>query len=215
MSTDYELVIGNKNLSSWSLRPWLVLKRLDIPFTETLIELRRDDRHLDILKLSPAGLVPILKTGGLTIWDSLAIIEYIADRYPDKPVWPEATDARAIARSVSAEMHSGFSSLRREFTMYFVEKRNDVVPSEKTQRQIKRIVGIWRDCRARFGGGGAFLFGGFCAADAMFAPVASRFVTYGTDLAAYGDDGTASAYRDHMMAMPEMQLWAEGARAEG
>ncbi len=215
MSGDYELVIGNKNLSSWSLRPWLVMKCFGIPFSETLIELRKPDRHLDILRHSPAGKVPILKHGSLLVWESLAIIEYIADRHRDKPVWPEPAEMRAVARSAAAEMHSGFYHLRTEFPMYFVEIHEGVVPSEKARADMQRIVDLWRDCLARFGGDGGFLFGDFSAADAMFAPVASRFTTYRIDLAQFGDDGAAARYRDRMMALPEMLAWADGARAEG
>lgn len=215
MSGNYELVIGNKNLSSWSLRPWLVLKYFGIPFSEVLVELRAPDRHLDILKHSPAGRVPVLKHDGFLVWDSLAIIEYIADTHSDKALWPEDTKARAVTRSVSAEMHSGFAPLRDEFPMYFVDVREGVTPSEEARADMQRIVDIWRDCRARFGAGGKFLFGAFSAADAMYAPVASRFNTYRIDLAQFGDDGTAARYRDSMMAMPEMLAWAEDARKEG
>jgi glutathione S-transferase len=214
MSGNYELVIGDKNLSSWSLRPWLVLKYFGIPFSEVLVDLRAPDRHVDILKHSPSGRVPVLKHGDLVIWDSLAIIEYIADTHSDKALWPEDVKARAIARCVSAEMHSGFAPLRDEFPMYFVNKR-EKEPSEKARDNMQRIVAIWRDCRALYGAGGEFLFGAFSAADAMYAPVASRFNTYGIDLAQVGDDGSAARYRDHMMALPEMQLWADGARLEG
>ncbi len=214
MSENYELVIGNKNLSSWSLRPWLMLKYFGIPFSEVLINLRAPDRHLEILRHSPAGKVPVLKHGDLMVWDSLAIIEYIADTHSGKAVWPEETNARAVARSVSAEMHSGFAPLREEFPMYFVNVREGVTPSEQARADMQRIVDLWRDCRTRFGAGGEFLFGAFSAADAMFAPVASRFNTYRIDLAQFGDDGTAARYRDHMMALPEMQTWAEDARKE-
>lgn len=214
MSGNYELVIGSKNLSSWSLRPWLVLKYFGIPFSEVLIDLRAPGRHVEILKHSPSGKVPALKNGDLVIWDSLAIIEYIADTHSGKAVWPNEATARAVARCVSAEMHSGFAPLREEFPMYFVNKREGKEPSEKARADMQRIVDLWRDCRARLGAGGEFLFGAFSAADAMFAPVASRFNTYGIDLAQFGDDGSAAQYRDHMMAMPEMQLWADGARME-
>jgi glutathione S-transferase len=215
MSGNYELVIGSKNLSSWSLRPWLVLKHFGIPFSEVLIDLRAANRHLEILKHSPSSKVPVLKHGDLVIADSLAIIEYIADTHSGKAVWPQETKARAVARSVSAEMHSGFASLRSEFPMHFVNIREVEAPSEAARDDMQRIVNIWRDCRARFGDGGEFLFGAFSGADAMFAPVASRFKTYGIDLAQFGDDGTAARYRDHVLAMPELQEWAEEARKEG
>lgn len=214
MSGTYELVIGSKNLSSWSLRPWLALKYFGIPFSEVLIDLQAPDRRTDILKHSPSGKVPALKHGDLMIWDSLAIIEYIADTHSGKALWPEDVKARAVARCVSAEMHSGFAPLRDEFPMYFTNKLDGKEPSDNARHNMQRIVAIWRDCRSRFGAGGEFLFGAFSAADAMYAPVASRFNTYGIDLEQLGDDGTAARYRDQMMALPEMQLWAEGAREE-
>jgi glutathione S-transferase len=214
MSGNYELVIGGKNTSSWSLRPWLVLKYFGIPFSEVLIDWGAPDRHIEILKHSPSGKVPALKDGDLVIWDSLAIIEYIADTHSGKAVWPNEAKARAVARCVSAEMHSGFASLRDEFAMYFADKREGKAPSDKARADMQRIVDLWRECRGRFGAGGEFLFGAFSAADAMYAPVASRFNTYGIDLAQFGDDGTAAKYRDHVMAMPELQVWAEGARKE-
>ena len=215
MSGNYELVIGSKNLSSWSLRPWLVLKYFGIPFSEVLIDLRAPDRHIDILKHSPSGKIPALKHGALVIWDSLAIIEYIADTHSGKALWPDDVRARAVARCVAAEMHSGFAPLRDEFAMKFVDRIEGREPSDKARADMQRIVAVWRDCRSRFGAGGEFLFGAFSAADAMYAPVASRFATYGIDLAELGDDGTAAKYRDHMMALSEMQLWAEDARKEG
>lgn len=214
MRGDYELVIGNKNLSSWSLRPWLALKAFGIPFAETQIWLRRPESKADILRHSPSGKVPALKVGDLVIWDSLAIIEYLAERHSELPIWPEDAAARAIARSVSAEMHSGFAALREELPMDFVNLRGFPPASERTLADIRRIVSLWKDCLARFGGDGGFLFGTFCAADAMFAPVASRFITYQVDLARFGDDGAAACYRDAVMAMPEMRAWGEAAKLE-
>ena len=215
MDGDCELVIGNKNLSSWSLRPWLVLKAFDIPFKETPILLRQPDSRANILRHSPSGKVPALKSGGLIVWDSLAIIEFLAERHPNLPIWPGDPEARAIARCIAAEMHSGFPDLRNELPMDFVNIIGFPQASDKALADIGRIARIWMDCRRRFGGSGAFLFGAFSAADAMFAPVASRLTTYEVDPARFGDDGSAAAYRKTMMAMPEMLLWAEGARAEG
>ncbi|MGB0087052.1 MAG: glutathione S-transferase family protein [Rhodomicrobiaceae bacterium] len=214
MDGNYELVIGNKNLSSWSLRPWLVLKAFDIPFKETPILLRQPDSRANILSHSPSGKVPALNSGGLIVWDSLAIIEFLAERHPNLPIWPTHPEARAIARCIAAEMHSGFPDLRNELPMDFVNIIGFPQVSDKTLADIGRIIEIWMDCRRRFGGSGAFLFGDFCAADAMFAPVASRFTTYQVDLARFGDDGVAASYRETMMAMPEMQAWGEAARAE-
>jgi glutathione S-transferase len=210
----YELVIGSKNISSWSLRPWLVMTAFGIPFGETLIRLRRPEAAAEILRHSPSAKVPVLKSDGLLIWDSLAIIEFLAEQYPNKGLWPTQAEARAMARCVSAEMHSGFQALRNEFPMDFVNVPGFPDASPGARADIERVVAIWMDCRRSFGGDGAFLFGGFSAADAMFAPVASRFRSYEVDLGRFGDDGTAARYRDTMMAMPEMLAWAEGAKAE-
>ena len=216
MDANYELVIGNKNYSSWSLRPWLVLKMAGIPFGETFVWLKQPDTRKELLQHSPAGKVPVLKHGKLTVWDSLAIIEYLADAHPDKDIWPEERDMRAVARAISAEMHSGFAALRREFPMDFVNTHSFPEASDAAQQDITRIVALWNDCRRRFGSNGdeGFLFGRFSAADAMYAPVVSRFVSYAVDLAAFGDDGSAAHYRDMMMAMPAMREWGEGASTE-
>ena len=215
MSGNYELIIGNKNTSSWSLRPWLLMQAFNIPFKETLIRLRRPDARSDILRHSPSGKVPALKAGDLVIWDSLAIIEYLSERHPDMAIWPQDAAARAIARSVAAEMHSSFTALRGELPMDFVNVLGFPQASDKVLADIGRIVEIWTDCRNRFGGGGAFLFGDFSAADAMFAPVASRFVTYEVELGRFGDDGRAARYRDTIMAMPELRAWHDAAQLEG
>jgi glutathione S-transferase len=210
----YRLVIGDKNLSSWSLRPWLVLKRLSIPFDEVTIKLRQAESKTQILAYSPAGKVPTLIDGDLVVWDSLAIIEYLADQHPDLEIWPRAPRARALARSISAEMHSGFQALREHCPMNFHARTPQADPPEPVAANITRIVALWRDARQRFGSEGPFLFSRFSAADAMYAPVASRFRTYVPDLARYGDDGTAAAYVDALFATPEMAEWGEGARRE-
>jgi glutathione S-transferase len=212
--TQLSLVIGNKTWSSWSLRPWLVLKRLGIPFEEIRVQLRQPETKSSILGYSPAGKVPALRDGDLVIWDSLAIIEYVADLYPDRPVWPSDRIARGIARAVSAEMHSGFQQLREFCPMdLFAVKPMDTFP-EGVEHNIRRIVQSFRECRSAFGKDGLFLFGSFSAADAMYAPVCSRFRTYVPDLSLFGDDGTAARYMETIFAMPEMEEWAEGARAE-
>lgn len=208
------LVIGNKTWSSWSLRPWLVLKRFGIPFEEVGILLRQADTKSSILAHSPAGKVPVLRDGDLLIWDSLAIIEYVADLYPDLPVWPRDRLARGIARSVSAEMHSGFQQLREVCPMDLFASKPMATFPEGVEHNIRRIVQSFRDCRSTYGAGGPFLFGNFSAADAMYAPVCSRFRTYVADLTRYGDDGTTTAYIDTIFSMPEMDLWAAGAKAE-
>ncbi len=214
MSQKYELIIGDKNISSWSLRPWLVLVQFAIPFEERLIRLRQSGSASEILQYSPSGKVPALKVGGLVIWDSLAIIEFLADRHPDKAIWPADPEARAIARSASAEMHSGFQALRTEFPMDFIHKLGFPDASKKAHADIRRIVTLWRYCRQYFGAGGPFLFGTFTAADAMFAPVVSRFVSYEVDLDRFGDDGAAIQYRDAVMVLPAWRAWADAARLE-
>ncbi len=213
--THYRLVIGNKTWSSWSLRPWLAMKRFGIPFEEIAVRLREPDSKARILAHSPAGKVPALLIGQRVVWDSLAIIETIADRHPELKVWPSDPDARAIARAVSAEMHSGFQALREHCPMDLLEiKPKDDLP-ESAILNIRRVIESWRECRTRYGASGPFLFSQFAAADAMYAPVASRFRTYLPDLTRYGDDGTAAAYIETILAMPEMAEWAAGARAEG
>jgi glutathione S-transferase len=214
MNGNYELIIGDKNYSSWSLRPWLVLAACEIPFSETHVKLRRPETRDDILRLSPSGKVPALKSGDLVIWDSLALMEFLAERHPNANVWPRQEAARAMARCVSAEMHSGFFALRKECPMDFVRVLGFPEVSDKVEADIARLVALWKDSRTRFGREGEFLFGAFSAADAMYAPVASRFVTYEVDLARFGDDGTAARYRDTVMAMAGMRRWAEESRAE-
>jgi glutathione S-transferase len=208
------LVIGNKTWSSWSLRPWLVLKRFSIPFDEVGIQLRKPESKARILAHSPAGKVPVLHDGSLLIWDSLAIIEYVADLYLDRPVWPRDRVARGLARAVSAEMHSGFQQLREVCPMdLFASKPMESFP-EGVEHNIRRIVQSFRECRSAYRTRGEFLFGDFSAADAMYAPVCSRFRTYVPDLTRFGDDGTTAAYIEAIFAMPEMKEWIAGARAE-
>lgn len=214
VANGYRLVIGNKNTSSWSLRPWLAMKEAAIPFEEVRINLRAPDMKDQILAHSKAGKVPVLETGDIAIWDSLAILEFLAEQYPDKALWPSQTEARALARSVSAEMHSGFQALREHCPMKLLAREPKDELIDPVQVNIRRIVEIWSECRKRFGGSGPFLFSHFTIADAMYAPVASRFRTYVPDLAPFGDDGTAAAYIDAIFALPGMAEWAEGARQE-
>jgi glutathione S-transferase len=213
----YKLAVGNKNTSSWSLRPWLAMRHAGIGFEEIDIDLRAPDAKAQILEYSPSGKVPaLLVGGGRVVWDSLAIIEHLAESHPS--LWPRAAAARALARSVSAEMHSGFQALREHCPMNFLAHKPKARLLRPVAADVRRIVAIWRDCRSRHSSsnssGGPFLFGRFSAADAMYAPVASRFRTYVPDLAAYGDDGTAAAYVAAIFALPEMAEWAEGARAQ-
>ena len=199
------LVIGTKRYSSWSLRPWLALKLAHIPFDEVEIALRQPDTKAEILKHSPSGKVPLLKDGDLAVWDSLAICEYLAEQTPS--LWPQDSKARAVARSVSAEMHSGFMPLRRDCPMdVLADLPMAEIPDEVTTELI-RMDALWNDCRARFGAGGDFLFGGFSIADAMFAPVVSRIRTYHLPVGA-----VSQAYCDAILALPAMQEWVAGAK---
>jgi glutathione S-transferase len=212
--TNYTLVIGDKNLSSWSLRPWIALKACGIPFAEECIRLRQPDTRAEILRHSPAGKVPALKTRMGVVWDSLAILEYLAEHHAEHHLWPHDREARAAARCVSAEMHSGFVTLRNDMSMDLLSKLPSPPISEALEADITRVAAIWHDARLRFGKGGPFLFGAFSNADAMFAPVATRFRTYGVDLSRFGDDGAASAYAQALLALPAMAEWTEGAKEE-
>lgn len=211
---NYRLVIGNKNTSSWSLRPWLAMRHAGLPFSEVNINLRDADAKAQILAKSPSGKVPALLAGDRVVWDSLAILEFLAEAHPGADLWPRSRDARAQARCVAAEMHSGFQPLRQQCPMDFLARTPKTDLSEEVAADVRRIVALWGDCRRQFGAGGPFLFGAFSAADAMYAPVASRLRTYVPDLAAYGDDGTARAYVEALFALPQMTAWEQGARAE-
>lgn len=207
-----EILIGDKNLSSWSMRPWLALKRTGAPFAETLIRLRSEPTPANILAAgSPSGLVPVLKDGAETIWDTLAICEYLAERYPAAKLWPADPTARALARAATAEMHSGFPSLRGECPMDLALRvEADVSPA--TAKDIRRIVGLWSGLLARFGG--PFLAGDWSIADAFFTPVATRFRTYGLRLSDFGDQGAAGAYGARLLATPEFLEWEADALAD-
>ena len=214
MSDDtYTLGIGDKNYSSWSLRPWLAMTHRGIPFVEERIVLRRGaDTKRDILRHSPSGKVPCLKASEVLVWDTLAILEFLAERHDG--LWPEDDAARAEARAVSAEMHSGFQALRNDMPMDIVNRFPMPVVTEALEHNISRVVEIWKSARARCGDEGPFLYGRFSIADAMYAPVATRFQTYGTDLASFGDDGSAEEYGRMILAMPEMRLWQQSAEEE-
>ncbi len=211
MTEDPILVTGDRAWSSWSLRPWLALKMAGIPFVEESVRLRQTDTAQQIARHSPSARIPVLKHGCLIVWDSLAICEYAGELAPAAKLWPEDRSARAQARSISAEMHSGFHALRKEFPMDFHARAGGRVPSPDAAADIQRVARIWRDTRKAYGGDGPFLFGAFTIADAMYAPVTTRFRTYGVDLAAFGDDGTAAAYARTVLEMPAMQKWGEGA----
>jgi glutathione S-transferase len=196
------LVIGTKRYSSWSLRPWLALKVAGFDFQEIGIALRQPDTKSNALKHSPSGKVPVLKHGAVQVWESLAILEYLAELRPESMLWPADPAARALARSIASEMHGGFVPLRQTMPMdVLLETRLETIAPE-VQADIDRICAIWRDCRARHGQGGPFLFGSFGAADAMYAPVVTRFTTYGVEL-----DPVCRAYVDAIWALPAMQAW--------
>lgn len=205
-----EIVVGTKKWSTWSLRPWLVLKRTGVAFTETLVPLREvETSTAEIRRHSPSGLVPVLKADGLVIWDSLAISEYLAERFPAAKLWPADPSARALARAVTAEMHSGFADLRRECPMD-LGLMTTMQPSEAVSANVRRIVEVWTGCLAT--SGGPFLFGDWSIADAFYTPVATRFRSYGLDLAAHGDtDGRAAGYRDRLLSTPEFREWEAAA----
>lgn len=205
---DITLVIGNKNYSSWSLRPWLFLKHIGVPFKEIRIPLFTPEMAARIAHYSPAGKVPVLLDGGLTVWESLAICEYLAERFPEAGGWPAERSARAVARAAAAEMHAGFPDLRAELAMN-CRARRTVTPSPAAQADIERIHALWRQCRDSYGQTGPWLFGTFTIADAMFAPVALRFLTYGVRLPAM-----SRAYVDTISADPAIQEWLQAAHAE-
>jgi glutathione S-transferase len=205
-----KLVIGNKNYSSWSMRPWLALKANHIAFEEVFIPLYTGAADKQrILSHTRSGKVPALIDGDVTIWDSLAIIEYAAERFPETRIWPEDRAQRAHARSISAEMHSGFMALRNECGMNLHRPVGAIALSADARDNIARVQQIWTECRARHGKSGPFLFGAFGGADAMFAPVVHRFRTYAIDVAPAVRD-----YMDAMMSLPAFQEWTRAGLAE-
>jgi glutathione S-transferase len=208
--TEPLLVVGDKNLSSWSLRAWLVLRQAGLAFRELVAPFDDDGWRDSIHAVSPSGRVPVLRDGDVIVWDSLAIAEYAAERWPDAKLWPDAAAVRAHARAVSAEMHAGFASMRRDLSMDVVARTPKDVLSTETQADVRRVHAIWADCRGRFGTGGPFLFGRFSIADAMFAPVAFRMRTYGVAI----PDAAARAWCETMLELPAMKEWEQGARAE-
>lgn len=204
------LVIGNKNYSSWSMRPWVALRAAGIAFDEIVIPLYTGaadkQRILDVTK---SGKVPALVDGDLTVWDSLAIIEYVAERFPEAKLWPQDRAMRAHARSISAEMHSSFGALRNECGMNLHRPVRAKSLSAQAQADIARIQEIWTDCRARYGAQGPFLFGAFSGADAMYAPVVHRLRTYAVDVTP-----PVRAYMETMQALPAFRQWTEAGLAE-
>ncbi len=203
-----EIVIGTKAWSTWSMRPWLVLKRTGVVFKETLVQLRQENGVSDaaILAHSPSGLVPALKDGDVAISDSLAICEYLAERFPDMQLWPAEPWTRAYARSAAAEMHSGFASLRGECPMDLAAWPKARTLSEATHKDIRRIVKLWTGMLTKFNG--PYLAGEeWGIVDAFFTPVATRFRTYGVKLSDFGDRGPAARYAERLMERPEYKAW--------
>ena len=205
-----KLIIGNKNYSSWSLRPWIAMTMAGIAFEEELIPLYEPGSPERVRQYSPAGKVPVLVDGDLRIWESLAILEYLAETFPRAGLWPDDAAARAQARVVASEMHAGFLPLRRACPMNLWLPPRERPLSEEARADVRRIEALWADCRARFGGAdGPFLFGRFGAADAMYAPVAARLLHYGVAVS----DGTR-AYMDAVMATPAWRAWRSAALTE-
>ena len=203
------LVIGNKNYSSWSLRPWIAMKVAGIPFEEIQIPLYEPGSRERMLEYSPAGKVPILIDGDEHVWESLAILEHLAERFPEARLWPADRRARSHARAVASEMHGGFQPLRQNCTMnLWLPVKARPQPPE-VLANVARIEQMWADCRARFGQSGPFLFGAFGAADAMYAPVVARFNTYGLPVSA-----KTRAYMDAVMALPAWREWYDAAMQE-
>jgi len=203
------LVIGNKNYSSWSLRPWLALKHAGIPFAEVRIPLRMPQTRERILEYSPSSKVPLLVDGRIKVWESLAILEYLAEKFPKGCAWPDDPQARAFARSAAAEMHAGFAALRAELPMNCRARRSGVAPSPAAREDIERVLALWRSAREAFGRSGPWLCGAFGPVDAMFAPVALRFLTYGVAAPGAAGDFVAAVRQD-----PAIREWIEAAAKE-
>lgn len=205
--SDLILVLGNKNYSSWSLRPWILMKRLELDFREVVIPLYMPTAQAEIGKYSPSGRVPVLRDGELCVWDSLAICEYVAELTGRG--WPPEPAARAVARSTCAEMHSGFSSLRAEWPMNARARNRRTAMTSGLQADIDRIDALWTDCRERFGSLGPWLFGGYSIADAVYAPVVLRFKTYGADVS-----DVARGYVTTALEEANLKEWIRAAEAE-
>ncbi|HEY7459673.1 MAG TPA: glutathione S-transferase family protein [Xanthobacteraceae bacterium] len=203
-----KLVVGSKNYSSWSLRPWLALAHHKVPFEEVQIPLDQPDTAERIRQYSPAGKVPILIDGNATVWESLAILEHLNERFPKLQLWPTDPVARAHARAIASEMHAGFAALRQHCPMN-LRRRKKHGSAPRIEADLKRISEMWRDARARFGSGGEYLFGAFSAADCMYAPVATRIVSYEIDV-----DPVSAAYVAAIHRLPAFMAWREAALAE-
>ncbi len=204
-----QLIIGNKRYSSWSLRPWLVLMHFGLPFEETLIQLDTPEFAEEVRRYSPSGRVPCLIDGEIAVWETLAIIEYLAESFPDHAIWPRDKAARALARAISSEMHAGFSGLRSACPMNLRRTFAYRDRGEAAAKDVARITMLWRDARSRFGAGRPFLFGDFSAADAMYAPVVVRLTGYSWPL-----EPDIAEYIEAVHELPAMKAWKEAAAAE-
>ena len=204
-----KLILGNKNYSSWSLRPWIAMRNAGIPFEEEVIPLYEAGSAERMVAHSPTGKVPVLLDGDMVIWESLAILDHIAERFPKAELWPADPKARAHARAIAAEMHAGFMPLRRHCPMNMRRESRRLELTAEVEANVRRIEQIWTECRERFGDGGAFLFGAFGAADAMYAPIVSRFSSYAIEIGAVGE-----AYMAAMMALPAFVEWRGAGIAE-
>jgi glutathione S-transferase len=203
------LAIGNKNYSSWSMRPWVLLRQAGIAFEEKQLKFDDSGAVAGIERLSPTRKVPVLIVDGEPVWDSLAICETVAEMHPGKQLWPAAPSARRVARSICAEMHSGFQALRSAMGMNIRSRHPGKGMTPQSKKDIERVVEIWTECRRRFGAGGELLFGRFSIADAYYAPVVTRFETYAVAL-----PPAARAYADAVRALPAVREWCEAARRE-
>jgi glutathione S-transferase len=204
-----QLVIGNKNYSSWSMRPWVLLRQAAIPFEEVQLKFDQNTKVVGIEKYSKASKVPVLLIDGEPVWDSLAIAETAAEMFPDKQLWPANEMARRLARSACAEMHSGFQALRGRMPMNIRSRYPGKGLTPESQRDIDRVVALWTECRERFGGSGSLLFGRFSVADAFFAPVVMRFHAYAVKLPRLAQD-----YCDAVQALSAVREWCDAARRE-
>jgi len=204
-----KLIIANKNYSSWSLRPWIAMKVAGIAFEEEVIPLYEPGSSARIRQYSPAGKVPVLIDGDQRIWESIAILEHLAEKFPHARLWPLNVHARSHARVIVAEMHAGFQPLRKACPMNMRFAPQARPQTEEVMVSVQRIDALWSDCRARFGKDGPFLFGQFSAADAMYAPMVSRFYAYGIGVSRVGQ-----AYMDAVMALPAWKEWYEAALKE-
>ena len=204
-----KLIIGNKNYSSWSMRPWIAMKVAGIAFDEEVISLNARDFKARVSPLSGTGKVPVLVEGAVKVWESIAILEYLAEKFPGVELWPSDPNERAHARAIAAEMHAGFLPLRRQCPMNMARPVKKLEPTPEVKANVARIDAMWADCRTRFGDRGPFLFGTFGAADAMYAPVVARFHTYAIEVSP-----VSRAYMAAVMTLPAWEEWLAAARKE-